>query len=59
MHIMVHCKSCESYRLLTTALVGRDRFFKSLTGLPITKFLKDFSHQLFSSIYGCSVTLLE
>ena len=39
MHIMVHCKSC--YRRLKTALVGRDRFFERLSGLPITKFVKD------------------
>ena len=42
MHILVHvqCKSCESYRLLKTALLRRDRFFDCLSGLPITKFLK-------------------
>ena len=41
MHIMVDCKSYESYRLLKTVLVGRDRFFERLSGLPITKFVKD------------------
>ena len=51
MHIMVHCKSCESYRLLKTALVSRDRFFEHLSCLPIKKFLKDFCHQFGQSIY--------
>jgi len=42
---MVHCKSCESYRLLMTALVGRDSPIELLSRLTI-KFLKDFCHQL-------------
>ena len=45
MHIMVHCKSCESSRLLKTALTGRDSFFELLSRLPI-KCLKDFCHQV-------------
>ena len=46
MDIMVHCKSCEIFRLLKTSLVGRDIFFGRLSGLPITMYLQDFSHQL-------------
>jgi len=46
MHIMVHCKSNESYRLLNTVLVDSDSYFERLSGLSITKFLKDCCHQL-------------
>ena len=46
MHVIVHWKSIESYSILTTVLVGRGRFFERLSGLPITKYLKDFSHKL-------------
>ena len=51
MHIMVHCNSCESYRLLKTELVGRDRFFELLSSTNFPLIAVHQSHCLYNDFH--------